>query len=184
MGDLDVPRDFVVPPTPEWPEQCWNMNLGKRIDNLRSNLITPSPSQRTRLDELGFCWFRREIDRRRFYYVRLALHTYKDLYGHIDVPLSFVVPGNCSDSDWPSETWDMRLGRRVNSIRYAKTYKPFHKELTELGFVWSRSRERRFGSGSGSRRSTSGRRKKATEGVRLFRNIVRLPIGVRGRRVA
>ena len=57
-GDLLVPQAFVVPETAEWPEECWNLKLGARVNAIRSQgtLVANSPSRRELLDKLGFEW--------------------------------------------------------------------------------------------------------------------------------
>ena len=55
------------------------------------------------------------------FYEKQALQTYKDLYDDLMVPQQFIVPESLP---WPKETWGLRLGARVNSIRWSY-YKPF-----------------------------------------------------------
>jgi len=74
----------------------------------------------------------------RFQNVYTALKVYKDLYGDLMIPQPFTVP---KKEPWPEETWNMRLGARVNAIRSQGTFinnNPERRKLLEdLGFVWS-----------------------------------------------
>jgi hypothetical protein len=83
----------------------------------------------------------------RFQKVYVALATYKKLFGDLLVPQPFVVPK--ASSDWPEETWGLRLGARVNAIRSQGTFvnnNPARKDLLDaIGFVWSPPKERRRG---------------------------------------
>ena len=71
------------------------------------------------------------------YHVR-CLSTYKEIYGDMLVKQQYVVPWS---KDWPDEMWGLRLGALVNSIRCGKVYQNHEKELTALGFVFSRQRQ-------------------------------------------
>jgi len=57
-GDLEVPRKFVVPSEPPWPEKVWGMPLGVRVDSIRSreDYVKYHPDRRAELDEMGFIW--------------------------------------------------------------------------------------------------------------------------------
>ncbi|OQR82363.1 hypothetical protein THRCLA_23213, partial [Thraustotheca clavata] len=65
-----------------------------------------------------------------------ALTTYKKLHGNSLIPQKFVVPIN--DPSWPEETWNLRLGINVKSLRsYRDNLLPEHRnDLDKLGFVW------------------------------------------------
>ena len=71
------------------------------------------------------------------YHVR-CLSTYKEIYGDMLVKKKYVVSWN---KDWPNEMWGLRLGGLVSLIRNKKQYQSHQKELTALGFVFSRQRQ-------------------------------------------
>jgi hypothetical protein len=52
--------------------------------------------------------------------IRIALLRYKELHGDLSVRHDFVVP--MDSSDWPEETWGMRLENIVRNIRNGRTY--------------------------------------------------------------
>ena len=68
------------------------------------------------------------------YHVR-CLSTYKEIYGDMLVKEKYVVPWS---KDWPVEMWGLRLGGLVNQIRCKKAHQSHEKELTALGFAFSR----------------------------------------------
>ena len=57
-GDLEVPQVFVVPSQAPWPEEAWGMQLGWRVNNIRSqeHHVKDHPERRAELDALGFRW--------------------------------------------------------------------------------------------------------------------------------
>jgi hypothetical protein len=75
----------------------------------------------------------------RFQKVYSALVTYKKIYGDLLVPQPFVVPDK--SSDWPKESWSLRLGARVNAIRSQGTFVNNNPErrtmLDDIDFAWS-----------------------------------------------
>jgi hypothetical protein len=57
-GDLQVMRLFVVPPEAPWPDDAWEMRLGKAVNNIRASecYVKHHPERRAELDALGFVW--------------------------------------------------------------------------------------------------------------------------------
>lgn len=95
----------------------------------------------------------KRYDSRHWNAICLALVLFKSEYGHVNVPLSFVVPFDSVDeksegfqnrSVWPKELWGLKLGYRVNNIRYRGDFvndNDHNREfLDSLGFVWKRER--------------------------------------------
>ena len=140
-GPLTVPTEFTVPDAEPWPEYTRGLPLGRSIEQLRSpTYLKKYPGSKEKLEEIGF-----ETDKKmsandkRFQAVYLALERYNEIYGDLLVPQPFVVPKG--SSDWPKESWGLRLGARVNAIRSQGTFiknNPEREEiLDELGFVWN-----------------------------------------------
>lgn len=139
-GSLIVPSNFIVPNYDPWPEATRGMPLGKKIPSVRTKAyLKANPGATEKLEGIGF-----EFDGKvaandaRFNNVFNALVHYKELHGDLLVPQPFVIPEE--SSDWPEETWGLRLGARVNAIRSQGTFvksNPERKEkLNELGFEW------------------------------------------------
>jgi hypothetical protein len=140
-GPLTVPVEFTVPDAEPWPEQTRGLPLGRSIEQLRSeSYLDQHPGAEEKLKQIGF-----ETDRKlsandkRFQAVYLALKRYNEIYGDMLVPQPFVVPSE--SSDWPEESWGLRLGARVNAIRSQGTFVKNSEErremLDEIGFVWT-----------------------------------------------
>jgi hypothetical protein len=67
----------------------------------------------------------------------LALLTYKEVYGDLEVPKMFEVPPS---EPWPERLWDMELGKMVDGIRSSEHYVRSDSErrqwLDSKGFEW------------------------------------------------
>lgn len=140
-GQLTVPTEFSVPDSEPWPENTRGLPLGRSIKQLRSKaFLDENPGAKEKLRQIGF-----ETDKKlsandkRFQAVYLALERYKETYGDLLVPQPFVVPAD--SSEWPEESWGLRLGARVNAIRSQGTFIKNNSErqdvLDALGFVWT-----------------------------------------------
>jgi hypothetical protein len=110
-GDMLVPCKFVIP----------------NVSNIRSG--SSYADKRDALQSIGFDFNFRTA---RYVLVKLALLQYKDLYGNILVPQSFVVPRN--DRNWPKDLWGMNLGSIVHGIRGGSRYAERRQELLKIGF--------------------------------------------------
>jgi len=140
-GPLTVPTEFSVPDAEPWPENTRGLPLGRSIKQLRSKAyLKENPGAEEKLRQIGF-----ETDKKlsandkRFQAVYFALERYKETYGDLLVPQPFVVPTD--SSEWPEESWGLRLGARVNAIRSQGTFIKNNSErqdmLDALGFVWT-----------------------------------------------
>jgi hypothetical protein len=116
----------------------WGMNLGFAVHNIRAQgqyLSDDKPERKEWLDKIGFVWDDLE---RRWEVAQTALTVYKEEHGDLNVPFRFVIP---SSAPWAEETWGMKLGSIVSTIRLEGIYlsddKPERKEwLDEMGFRW------------------------------------------------
>lgn len=64
-----------------------------------------------------------------------ALRRYKEVFGDLSVPKSFVIP--TSNFDWPEETWGMKLGEVVDCIKSTDDYDVYKDELVDIGFKYN-----------------------------------------------
>ena len=53
-GDYLVPRYFVVPHEPPWPEELWGMQLGTRVNNIRHKRAYYTPYYLEKLNRINF----------------------------------------------------------------------------------------------------------------------------------
>mmetsp|Transcript_6220 Transcript_6220/g.15388 ORF Transcript_6220/g.15388 Transcript_6220/m.15388 type:complete len:1098 (+) Transcript_6220:302-3595(+) len=140
-GPLTVPTEFSVPDAEPWPENTRGLPLGRSMKQLRSKAyLKENPGSEEKLRQIGFETHRKmSANDKRFHAVYVALERYRETYGDLLVPQPFVVPSD--SSEWPEESWGLRLGARVNAIRSQGTFIKNNSErqdmLDALGFVWT-----------------------------------------------
>jgi hypothetical protein len=100
----------------------------------------PTLHQTTPQEEIGFD-FEARMTTHEWATIRLALLTFKNLNGHLQVPSLFKVPEG--DPRWPEQARGMKLGYVVSHIRLKGSYSQHHEELRAMGFNFNKSRERR-----------------------------------------
>lgn len=137
---FSIPTTFSVPDSDPWPISTRGMPLGKKISMMKGKtFLSKNPEVAEKLSELGV-----ELDvvtavnDARFQKVYDALKRYGELFGNLLVPQPFVVPDN--SDEWPEDTWGLRLGARVNTIRSQGTFVNDNPErramLDDISFVW------------------------------------------------
>ncbi|GLD92780.1 hypothetical protein PINS_up001359 [Pythium insidiosum] len=148
--NLFVPQKFVVPAdgsddddndnvASEWPRPTWGYPLGLQVAKLRRDQDLLSAAQVDALNGIGFVWSVR--DAKWHEYFMPGLRLFKEIHGHADVPLAFVIP-NDDDPDaavWPKHLRGYHLGRHVYMVRsgkYAKYVEQARPELDALGFAF------------------------------------------------
>ena len=135
-GHLNVPSFFVVPndAQQEWPIQMQGLKLGYNVRQIRKGLRHNTPAQIARLRDVGLN-LTRSSRQQNFDKTLRALDTHNRLFGDLLVPRYFVVP--IGDGSWPRDTWGLRLGSRVNSIRAGTscTSPEQRAQLKEIGFI-------------------------------------------------
>ena len=138
MGDLEVPTTFKIPENdPSWPQITWGLKLGQRAKHIRHTRLFKA--HRDELIKMGFPFTMSKAYG--WHRINLAFIRYKEIYGHLLIPFTFAVP--LKSDDWPKNTWGMKLGHQVDSIRRRKQYKKHHPELEAMGFVFQVRRKRR-----------------------------------------
>ncbi|RLN98224.1 hypothetical protein BBJ28_00000026 [Nothophytophthora sp. Chile5] len=153
-GNLLVSRKFVVPEgDPRWPRPTWGFRLGSHVNALRSASEKLPAYQIEDLDTIGFIWVVSDYTWDNMFMP--ALRRYRDLYGHAEIPQSFIVPAKRVENSpipskegedtvandpsmWPENVHGYRLGSMVNRIRALSGYGEYVMrdalELEELGF--------------------------------------------------
>lgn len=128
-GDMLVQYKFIVPCSPDWPDEMWGMKLGSVANNVRRG--SSYFHKRNELEELGFDF----NTQHKYGYdlVREGLVRYKELHGHVNVPSRFSIPNN--HIDWRSDLGGMNLGIVVHDIRRG-TYAERKEDLLSLGFKY------------------------------------------------
>ena len=139
---ITIPSDFKVPSEEPWPQSTHGLNLGQYAELIqkRDKTLNLNDEKEQKLIDIGFALEetpRKAFSKKRFDIVYAALKCYKELYNDLRVPQVFVVP---SEEPWPEETWELKLGARVNAIRCQGTLitkdMKRRKLLDDLGFIW------------------------------------------------
>uniref|UniRef100_K3WZY4 Helicase-associated domain-containing protein n=1 Tax=Globisporangium ultimum (strain ATCC 200006 / CBS 805.95 / DAOM BR144) TaxID=431595 RepID=K3WZY4_GLOUD len=154
-GHLFVPQKFVCPHGDQtWPRPTWGFPLGTQVATLRKHKDTSLLADHhvEVLGQMGFVWKVR--DAKWFQYFLPGLRHYKSVYGHVDVPLAFVIPdqqqssstslqqGDEGNAEWPVYLGGYMLGRHVYMVRsgkYADQVEESRAELNALGFSFNLS---------------------------------------------
>jgi hypothetical protein len=137
-GDLLVPQNFVVPEGDvRFPAETWGMKLGSIVHTIRNS--DHHLKYKERLTALGFSYELKPLDIRGFDVIYSALEAYKFVHGNLLVPQKFLVSEG--DVNYPPETWGMKLGHNVMSIRNQGTYSEHRAKLEELGFVYKKNKK-------------------------------------------
>ena len=138
-----MPKNFVVPRTPYWPELAHGLPLGARVVALRARSIHALDTEGAEtaervevLTRLGFEWQKANAPAtsKRFDIVLSALKAYLAKHGDTQVPFPFVVPDG--DAEWPEQAWGVKLGARVRAIRTQGTFVKNNPERRKLLEGW------------------------------------------------
>ena len=137
FGDMNVPTKFEVPSNNgNWPVNTRGMKLGYAVKDIKYGRIYAD--KKDDLIKMGFDFtiVRRKIS---FDTIMKVLLKYREVYGDLLVPQSFVVP--CDDDDdegegvWPEEMWGLHIGAVVCRIR-SGYYAEKKEELIKIGFTY------------------------------------------------
>jgi hypothetical protein len=133
----DVPSNYIIPSEEPWPKNVWGMNLGLKAANIRQGYYAEVVAADQKiLEQLGFIFhYSQRIEIIVRFVAIPALRTFKQKYGALLVPCSFIVPEH---DDWPSKAHNFRLGRWITRVRYGeiKLSEPLKEELNAIGFKW------------------------------------------------
>jgi hypothetical protein len=129
-GNMLVTERFIIPTNSSvFPEEFWEMRLGKNVNNIRNSDIYAEYK-----DELIALGFDFEYQYFTFDEVMTALLSFKQIHGDLLVPTLYVISPD--DTDYPEEVRGMNLGSCVGTIRKG-AYLKKKEELLAIGFVYS-----------------------------------------------
>ena len=148
-GHLDVPRDFVVPKSEPYPPRAYGCRLGSALFSIKAK--GKFLEHRAELESLGMVFHGKKHPG--FETTLAAFKAYKERYGDLRVPKKFVVPSD--DPLFPPESWGLRLGNSLQSIRNHSAHREHKEEFQALGLVFE-ARKRRRVSANESASSTQG----------------------------
>jgi hypothetical protein len=179
--DINVPYRFCVPneETLGYPSETHGMRLGAIVSRIRNRgdfcnnednrkslislgVLSLSHSQSTSPDNLTNKYIHLKRNReeddgkdQRFEEIFIALTEYKKIYGHLNVPVKFVVPTqNLNDTNytekWPKCVCGLRLGQCVDGVRNKANFikkdneqcESRRRRLMELGFKFKKLRSK------------------------------------------
>ncbi|KAJ8604430.1 hypothetical protein CTAYLR_000881 [Chrysophaeum taylorii] len=142
-GHLNVPVDFWVPKSSDWPECTQGMPLGRRCCQIRSRMdfVAIDAHKSNQLDAMGFQWSIRQHTRALVDEAAAIYHHHhngaaalttttttrkkkkkkkkKEKKGDAKIPVRFVVP--TGDPAWPEHLWGFPLGRKAYDTKRATT---------------------------------------------------------------
>ena len=107
------------------------MKLGTLVDSIRRGLSYADKKEE--LSDIGFSFEQQTQSTYSFETVYAALCRFRELEGHMSVPRKYSIPNS---ADWPEDTWGMKLGTHVNSIRNGRSYVDKRRELLDIGFLY------------------------------------------------
>jgi len=132
-GNVSIPQEFIVPKNDDWPEVTWKMKLGSIGHSIRNQNC--HIEIREDIEEVGFDYEKQRGD---FDLVKEALLIYKEIFGNLNVPRSYIIP--LDDIRYPERMRGNLLGRIVSHIRNNDCYSEHKEELIALGFDYEKQR--------------------------------------------
>jgi hypothetical protein len=130
-----VTQSYIVPWSDEWPEETWDIKLGRIVTDIRC--LHRHKTMKDELTALGFSYMRQSTGFG-WEVVKSALDRYKELEGNIRDKRSFVIPSDTPD--WPANLWGIKLGSVVHNIRNCGHYHSHRDELEAMGFDYTAQR--------------------------------------------
>lgn len=103
----DVPIEFVVPNSDEWPNITWGLRLGDILHSIRSEGI--HKAIHGELKALGVNFNAQSSSKSKFDRVYDGLKAYKEIHGDLEIPRKFVIPAD--SEDFPKHTIGLQLGK-------------------------------------------------------------------------
>jgi hypothetical protein len=125
---IKVPRDFIVPRSSPWPEECWGCKLGTKVCSTRAKKIHASTECVARLDEINFVW---DPAQRAAELFLTTLKSFKEVNGHLNIPKSYVIPHG--SVIYPKESWGMKIGLKTSNFIYRGDYPTYKDKIEEIG---------------------------------------------------
>ncbi|KDO25650.1 hypothetical protein SPRG_08949 [Saprolegnia parasitica CBS 223.65] len=133
-ASYEIPRAFVVPASPAWPENLWYLPLGVFWANAVARIAAGDVSTLAALHEAGV-YYEPRASAHRFL---TALDAFATHHGHVNVPSSYRIPTH-EEEQWPRTVGGMDLGRQVALIRASRASVPDDvcDRLQALQFRWT-----------------------------------------------
>ena len=113
------------------------MNLGSNVNSILNgeHYVRDRPDRRAMLEGMGFSFVPKRD--RRWQQIKVALETYKAIYGDLYIMQSFEVPSD--DAAWPEETWGLKLGLITSTLRLHESYCSHEKHGSDGTARWPKT---------------------------------------------
>ncbi|KAF0690472.1 Aste57867_18128 [Aphanomyces stellatus] len=130
----NLPKHFIVPDDePAYPPHLHGLKLNTAAVRTHYKNGNLHPESVAALRAIHFVF---DVNELKWTLKIRAFETYKALHGDLKIQQDFIVPAN--DDRWPRDTWGMRLGLAVRSMRQKTDMAPDRAaQLTAMGFVWN-----------------------------------------------
>ena len=118
--DTKISSKFEVPADSNWPYNLHGLRLGKRLEKILS-LAAFFSNHADKVDALKKIGFDPNLSSivDDWHVIHEALQTYHRIYGHLRVPVKFIIP---DEEPWSRLSHGLKLGLRVASMRSAGRY--------------------------------------------------------------
>jgi hypothetical protein len=133
FGHLQVDSKYVVPrdvpewPS-EWPESMQGNKLGRTVSHIKNGKLFGD--RKADLIEIGFDYDHGSDRSSNYERTKSALMRFKQLYGDLNVPSTYIVP---EKKEWSSSLWSCQLGQLVDSIRGGFAHVSQRNDLSAVG---------------------------------------------------
>lgn len=136
-GNLLVPQHYVVPSKSEaYHKDALGLKLGSVVHSIRQKEV--HSHHKEELISIGFDYSSQsKVGWNTF---KTAMAAFTKIYNHTIVSEPFVIPSN--STKWPKETWGLKLGATVDSVKRNYEFKDKREELIKMDFCFDKYRAR------------------------------------------
>jgi hypothetical protein len=132
-GNLDVPRNFVVPLENQWPSTFYGVKLGNKLSRVKSLVKKGDAYVEEDVKQLYSLGLVLDSYRAKSVSYLSALKIYHEKHpDHKCVHRDYVI--ELDDLLWPAEMRGLKLGVIFNKIKYEKHHRIIHNDLLALQF--------------------------------------------------
>ena len=132
-GNVLVPQHFVVPSKSEvYHKDALGLKLGSVVHGIRHKGIYSDHKEE--LISIGFDYSSQQ--RVGWNTFKIAMAAFTKIYNHTIVSEPFVIPSKTTE--WPKETWGLKLGATVDNVRRNYEFKDKREELLKMNFCFDK----------------------------------------------
>lgn len=127
-GNVNVPVKFVVQDE-VFGSEAQGMQLGYVVSSIR--LKNTFSEHRAELMEVGIDFTVKKVQKCSIDTIMQCLKIYKKAYGNLNISRNFAIPEG--SNIFPEEAWHLKLGVKLQDIRFKGVYKEHRKEFENIG---------------------------------------------------